>query len=78
MGSTAVAASEYWGYLIKPDNSPSPLLENLLLGIANYIVSSICRSNAKLTSADSFVPKDDKHLPMGYPMPHPEQACSLL
>lgn len=53
MGSTAIAASEYWGYLIKPDKSPSPLLEKLLLGIANYVVSSICRSNGRQTSADS-------------------------
>lgn len=52
MGSTAVAASQYWGYLIKPDKSPSLLLERLLLGIANYIVSTICRSSTRLTSAD--------------------------
>lgn len=78
MGSTAVAANDYWGYLIKPDKSPSPLLEKLLLGIANYIVSNICRSNTGPTSADSFAPTDSKHLPMGYPMPHSEQACSLL
>lgn len=78
MGSTAVAASQYWGYLIKPDKSPSLLLERLLLGIANYIVSTICRSSTRLTSADSFAPTDDKHLPMGYPIPHSEQACSLL
>lgn len=29
----------YWGYLIKHDKSPSPVCEQLLLGIANYIVS---------------------------------------
>ena len=39
MGTTAVAAQEYWGYLIKPDRNPAPLLEQLLLGIAYYIVS---------------------------------------
>ncbi|KAL9122728.1 MAG: hypothetical protein Q9187_000709 [Circinaria calcarea] len=37
MGNAAVAAQEYWGYLIKPDRTPAPLLEQLLLGIANYI-----------------------------------------
>lgn len=30
----------YWGYLIQPDKSPSPLLQELLLGIAHYIVST--------------------------------------
>lgn len=78
MGSTAVAASQYWGYLIKPDKSPTMLLEKLLLGIANYIVSTICRSTGRSTSADQFAPKGDKCLPMGYPISHPEQACSLL
>lgn len=29
---------EYWGYLIKEDKSPAPIFEQLLLGIANYIV----------------------------------------
>ena len=27
-----------WGYLIKPDKSPAPLLEQLCLGIADLIV----------------------------------------
>lgn len=39
-----MAASEYWGYLVKPDKSPSPVFEQLLLGIANYIV----RDNAHI------------------------------
>ena len=38
MGSSAVAAHEYWGYLINPDKSPTPVFEQLLLGVANYIV----------------------------------------
>ena len=38
MSSGAIAADEYWGYLIKEDKSPSPVFEQLLLGIANYIV----------------------------------------
>ena len=37
-GSTMQAAQDYWGYLINSDKSPAPLLEQLLLGIANYIV----------------------------------------
>ncbi|KAL9137037.1 MAG: hypothetical protein Q9175_001747 [Cornicularia normoerica] len=37
MASTAVAAHEYWGYLIKPDKSPTPVFEQLLLGVAHYI-----------------------------------------
>ena len=39
MASTAVA-HEYWGYLIKPDKSPTPVFEQLLLGVADYIVSA--------------------------------------
>lgn len=38
MGSSAVAAQEYWGYLINPDRSPTPVFEQLLLSVANYIV----------------------------------------
>ena len=38
MGSSAVAAQEYWGYLINPDKRPTPVFEQLLLGVANYIV----------------------------------------
>ena len=39
MSNTEMAtATEYWGYLVKPDKSPSPVFEQLLLGIANYIV----------------------------------------
>ncbi|MCJ1467156.1 hypothetical protein MMC07_005778, partial [Pseudocyphellaria aurata] len=42
MGSTPpIAASEYWGYLVRSDKSPSPLFEQLLLGIANYINDDI-------------------------------------
>lgn len=39
MAATAVAAQEYWGYLIRADKSPTPKFEQLLLGVANYIVS---------------------------------------
>lgn len=38
MSNGAMAAEEYWGYLIKDDKSPSPVFEQLLLGIADYIV----------------------------------------
>lgn len=31
--------AEFWGALINPDKSPSPLLEQLCLGIAQVIVS---------------------------------------
>ncbi|MCJ1271004.1 hypothetical protein MMC22_010903 [Lobaria immixta] len=42
MGSTAaVAASDYWGYLVRPDKSPSPVFEQLLMGIANYINENV-------------------------------------
>lgn len=41
MTTTKAAAADYWGYLIKSDNTPSNLLKDLLLGIANYIVSCL-------------------------------------
>ncbi len=37
--ATAETTKDYWGYLIEPDKTPTPLLRDLLLGIANYIVS---------------------------------------
>jgi hypothetical protein len=51
MASSAASAQEYWGYLIMPDKAPAPLLEQLLLGIANYIVSRHhARMGEKLSS----------------------------
>ncbi|KAL8680297.1 MAG: hypothetical protein Q9186_003479 [Xanthomendoza sp. 1 TL-2023] len=32
---------DYWGYLVKSDKNPSPIFEQLLLGIANYINGQI-------------------------------------
>ena len=40
MPHSPAAAHDQWGYLIKPDKTAAPLLEELLLGIAHYIVSS--------------------------------------
>ena len=58
MGSTAVTAQEYWGYLIKPDKNPTPVFEQLLLGVANYIVgnplSQLQRRRIALTWASSY------------------------
>ena len=34
-------AADYWGYLIEADKSAAPKLEQLLLGIAKYIVRDI-------------------------------------
>ena len=39
MTTTTGATAGYWGELIKRDKTPSKLLQELLLGIANYIVS---------------------------------------
>lgn len=39
MTTTKGAATDYWGFLIEQDKTPSKLLQELLLGIANYIVS---------------------------------------
>ena len=44
MAGSAVAPQEYWGYLIKADNTPTPIFEQLLLGVANYIVSACSQS----------------------------------
>ncbi|KAL8948500.1 MAG: hypothetical protein Q9222_005319 [Ikaeria aurantiellina] len=56
MGSSSTVSPEYWGYLIRPDKSPSALFEQLLLGIANYINRQIapwdveCLTPAKLAA----------------------------
>lgn len=57
MGSTAVAAHEYWGYLIKPDKNPTAVFEQLLYGIANYIVcllDTLDRDSGTGTKADNY------------------------
>ena len=41
MASQYTRAQEFWGYLIERDKTPTPLLEQLLLGLANYIVSTL-------------------------------------
>ncbi|SLM39293.1 hypothetical protein LPUS_01148 [Lasallia pustulata] len=41
MENPTITAEEYWGYLIKADKTPTPLCEQLLLGIANYIKREI-------------------------------------
>lgn len=40
IASTARIAQEYWGYLMQTDRSPTPVFEQLILGVANYIVST--------------------------------------
>ncbi|MCJ1380591.1 hypothetical protein MMC17_003699 [Xylographa soralifera] len=56
MGSCSPKIQEYWGYLIEPDKTPSPRLEELLLGIAHYISKEVapwqvrCLSPAKLAA----------------------------
>jgi hypothetical protein len=47
-----MAASDYWGYLVKPDKSPSPVFEQLLLGIANYIVLYLATSTSLILVMD--------------------------
>ena len=39
MGSKQPAKDFDWGYLIQPDKSPSPRLEQLCLGLAGVIVN---------------------------------------
>lgn len=50
MGSTSPPI--YWGWLINPDKSPSAVFEQLLLGIANYIVRSQIRQIIMAASLD--------------------------
>ncbi|KAI4133183.1 MAG: hypothetical protein LQ347_002265 [Umbilicaria vellea] len=42
MGNATITAEEYWGYLIQPDKTPTPLFEQFLLSIASYIVCPHC------------------------------------
>ncbi|KAL9100730.1 MAG: hypothetical protein Q9163_003937, partial [Psora crenata] len=37
MSTHTEIAARYWGYLIQPDKQPTPVFEQLLLGVANYI-----------------------------------------
>ncbi|KAL9008549.1 MAG: hypothetical protein Q9173_006339 [Seirophora scorigena] len=53
MGS-ASGPPEYWGYLIESDKSPSLIFEQLLLGIANYIV----RVQSQAVSCDQRIKTD--------------------
>lgn len=41
MASQYEVAARYWGYLINADKTPTPVLEQLLLGLANYIVRNL-------------------------------------
>ncbi|MCJ1391828.1 hypothetical protein MMC18_004695 [Xylographa bjoerkii] len=56
MGSCPPAIQDYWGYLIEEDNTPTPRLEELLLGIAHYISKEVapwqvrCLSPPKLAA----------------------------
>ena len=81
MASTAVAAQEYWGYLIKPDKSPTPVFELLLLGVANYIVSA-CSPIYPMTLCESRLMTtriaEQAHCAMGHPDPYARQARSFL
>ncbi|KAL8972945.1 MAG: hypothetical protein Q9197_002557 [Variospora fuerteventurae] len=44
MGSArASGPPDYWGYLIESDKSPSVIFQQLLLGIANYILAAFYR-----------------------------------
>jgi hypothetical protein len=37
-GKHKTEEDDYWGYLIEADRSPTPLFQQLLIGIAHYIV----------------------------------------
>ncbi|KAL8735040.1 MAG: hypothetical protein Q9181_002978 [Wetmoreana brouardii] len=81
MGSTSVKPpgysgySGYWGYLIKPNKSPSPILEQLLLGIANYINRHVapwdidCLTPTKLAAFYRLVGGDCDALFLDTPQP---------
>ena len=80
--STAVAAYQYWGYLIRPDKSPTPVLEQLLLGVANYIVSPspiFSYSLSEKVLLTYVLPRiESPHRTMGRPMPDPSEIGCLL
>ena len=76
-----MAASDYWGYLVRPDKSPSPVFEQLLLGIANYIVSDdvVLQFMRQLRChSDSCCDAESKHCTVGYHMLDTHQACCFL
>lgn len=57
MGSKQPAKDFDWGYLIQPDKSPSPRLEQLCLGLAGVIVN-IPRPLVFFSSFSSFLVSD--------------------
>lgn len=83
MGSTAVAAHEYWGYLIKPDKNPTAVFEQLLYGIANYIVYlplalHFDQDSGAGTKADSYYFAETPSRAMGYELSYAREARYLL
>ena len=50
--------AEFWGALINPDKSPSPLLEQLCLGIAQLMVSVLDRLLARVGDGKAYIATD--------------------
>ena len=80
MGTGAMTTEEYWGYLIKEDKSPAPVFEQLLLGIANYIVghSAHLISAVCIVSLQGCLATEWTDRTLGHQLPDTSQACSLL
>ena len=81
MANQYTRAQEFWGYLINRDKTPTPLLEQLLLGLANYIVGSLVISFfIGLTHFDSanILLLGRRGCIMASTVPHSLQARRLL
>ncbi|MCJ1223818.1 hypothetical protein MMC12_000461 [Toensbergia leucococca] len=74
-GNATVSPAEFWGQLITPDRTPAPLLEQLLLGIGNYINKHVapwdiqCLTPTKLAAFYRLVGGDHDSLFLDTPSP---------
>jgi hypothetical protein len=82
MTTTKATAADYWGYLIKSDNTPSSLLQELLLGIANYIVSFYRSHDTSLHREEYALTRlkhtGQGHCAMAFAMPCSRKAGYIL
>jgi hypothetical protein len=78
MGSSAVAAQEYWGYLINPDKSPTPVFEQLLLGVASYIVRFSYILGLGIIDSQNFAIAEQERCPVAHQLSYTHQARIIL
>ncbi|KAG8533734.1 uncharacterized protein KY384_001475 [Bacidia gigantensis] len=56
MASHHEVAARYWGHLIQQDKKPSPVLQQLLLGLAKYILTCLQKKHVAPWDVDCLTP----------------------